>query len=105
MGNRETPLLDDSAESSAVATTVAGFRVAVAKILWYSRPFWMFGALSAIIVVLGLCAFLSFKQPIDPDRRWAEAESAFLAGRWDQARDALRRLEQSRTEDRAGSHS
>jgi tetratricopeptide (TPR) repeat protein len=33
----------------------------------------------------------------DPDRLWADAERAFLAGDWDRARSALRRLERIRS--------
>ena len=58
MGNRETPLLDGSGESGPVMITEAGFRASIARNLWYNHPFRILGALSAVIVVLGLFAVL-----------------------------------------------
>jgi tetratricopeptide (TPR) repeat protein len=40
--------------------------------------------------------WLAFREPQDPDRLWADAERAFLAGHRDRARDALRTLERLR---------
>jgi tetratricopeptide (TPR) repeat protein len=51
----------------------------------------------AVILAGGLGAgWLAVWGRPDPDRLWNEAESAFLAGRWDRARESLRRLERLR---------
>jgi tetratricopeptide (TPR) repeat protein len=96
LGNREKPLLDGSGKTDLITKSEAGFRDLVVQNRCCSRSSWIIGALSAAIAVLGLFAFLSSKQSTDLDREWAEAETAFLARRWDQARATLRRLEQSR---------
>jgi tetratricopeptide (TPR) repeat protein len=51
----------------------------------------------ALVVSLGSgAAWLTARGRTDPDRLWAEAERAFLAGHWDRARGALRTLERIR---------
>ncbi len=56
-----------------------------------------YGAGAALIVACGvLVAWFASRGRPDPDRLWADAERAFLAGRWDRARDALKTLERIR---------
>src|SRR5262245_42038841 len=60
----------------------------------------MFGVRAIVLAVLiagGLGAgWFAVRDRPDPDRLWKEAETAFLAGRWDRARASLRRLERLR---------
>jgi tetratricopeptide (TPR) repeat protein len=60
----------------------------------------VFGVRGIVLVVLiagGLGAgWFAVRDRPDPDRLWKEAETAFLAGRWDRARASLRRLERIR---------
>ncbi|MGP0065924.1 MAG: tetratricopeptide repeat protein [Isosphaeraceae bacterium] len=51
----------------------------------------------ALVVFFGAgAAWYASRVPTDPDRLWADAERAFLAGRWDRARDMLKTLAQLR---------
>src|SRR5437762_11872673 len=44
----------------------------------------------ALVVALGVgVAWLASRGRTDPDRLWADAERAFLAGQWDRARASL----------------
>jgi len=52
-------------------------------------------AVLAIAAGLGAVA-LALRPRTDPDRLWRTAEGAFLAGRWDLARDSLEKLERLR---------
>jgi tetratricopeptide (TPR) repeat protein len=55
------------------------------------------GIVLAVLIVGGLGAgWFAVRYRPDPDRLWNEAETAFLAGRWDRARESLRRLERLR---------
>ncbi len=58
------------------------------------RALWILTALTVVLVAGA--TWLAFRVRADPDRLWVEAETAFLAGRWDLARTALKRLEQAR---------
>src|SRR5262245_32265305 len=55
---------------------------------------------TALIVPLSLAAlgrhFWTPRGMPDPDRLWFDAESAFLSGRWDRARNGLERLSRIR---------
>jgi tetratricopeptide (TPR) repeat protein len=53
---------------------------------------WILAAVALIIAVATSAAWYGSRRPPDPDRLWAEAERAFLAGRWDRARDLLKTL-------------
>jgi len=55
--------------------------------------------LALIILAGGVAAAVGFaaKPRVDPDRTWADAERAFLAGNWPQARSLLRKIERVRT--------
>jgi tetratricopeptide (TPR) repeat protein len=46
-----------------------------------------------IAALASSATFFIVRKPSDADGLWAEAESAFLAGRWDHARDTLKRIE------------
>jgi tetratricopeptide (TPR) repeat protein len=59
---------------------------------------WIWGATAVVVLLAAGAAWLPLRRPADPDRLWAEAERAFLAGHWDQARAALRSLERTRPE-------
>jgi tetratricopeptide (TPR) repeat protein len=50
----------------------------------------------AVSALVGMALWSALADRTDPDRLWAEAERAFLAGDWDRARSALRRLERIR---------
>jgi tetratricopeptide (TPR) repeat protein len=52
-------------------------------------------AVVAGIAVAGV-AWVASRGPSDPDRLWAEAQAAFRAGRWAEARATLRRVERLR---------
>jgi tetratricopeptide (TPR) repeat protein len=49
-----------------------------------------------IIFLLVAAVWYGARQRADPDRLWADAESAFLAGHWDRARASLRQIESLR---------
>jgi tetratricopeptide (TPR) repeat protein len=53
---------------------------------------WGWAAIALIIASAIATAWYASRRPTDPDRLWAEAERAFLAGRWDRARDMLKSL-------------
>ncbi len=57
---------------------------------------WILAAVALIIAVASGAAWYVSRRPPDPDRLWAEAERAFLAGRWDRARDLLKTLARMR---------
>jgi tetratricopeptide (TPR) repeat protein len=52
--------------------------------------------MTALLVFAASCCaatiWFTARRGTDPDRIWADAERAFLAGRWDEAQDALGRL-------------
>src|SRR4051812_24337781 len=55
------------------------------------------GIVLAVLIAGGLgTGWFAVRDRPDPDRLWNEAETAFLAGRWDRARALLRRLERLR---------
>jgi tetratricopeptide (TPR) repeat protein len=55
------------------------------------------GAIFILVVTCGVgAAWLAARGRTDPDRLWAEAERAFLAGRWDRTRDLLKALGRAR---------
>src|SRR5437868_3136939 len=63
------------------------------------RPARVWGrAVFALVVAFGVGAawLASRRGDTDPDRLWARAERAFLAGQWDRARDSLKELERMR---------
>src|SRR6185312_5108781 len=52
------------------------------------------GIMLALVIAGGMgTAWLALRPRPDPDRLWADAERAFLAGHRDRARDALKTLE------------
>jgi tetratricopeptide (TPR) repeat protein len=60
------------------------------------RP-WLVGVLFSLLLLAMGGLWWTLRPAANPDRVWSEAESAFLAGRWDVAHTSLRRLEGLRT--------
>jgi tetratricopeptide (TPR) repeat protein len=62
------------------------------------RPAGLWGkATFTLVILIGAgVAWLAPRAHTDPDRLWAEAERAFLAGHWDRARNLLKTLERIR---------
>jgi tetratricopeptide (TPR) repeat protein len=54
---------------------------------------WLGAAVALAITLAGGAAWLGFRARIDPDRLWADAEGAFLAGQHERARASLKQLE------------
>jgi tetratricopeptide (TPR) repeat protein len=50
----------------------------------------------SVVILVAVVIWFDVLRHVDPDRLWAEAESAFLAGQWDRARTALRQIETQR---------
>jgi tetratricopeptide (TPR) repeat protein len=61
-----------------------------------SAATWIVGATGVAVLVGALGALHMPRGHGDPDRIWAQAERAFLAGHWQQASASLKRLEQIR---------
>jgi tetratricopeptide (TPR) repeat protein len=101
MDSEDQPILDRSSSLRTAATVIdsgsSTGREPVAPVpAWRSARFLTRAGL-AWVVFLGVgAAWLATRGRTDPDRLWAEAERAFLAGRWDRARDLLQQLERLR---------
>jgi tetratricopeptide (TPR) repeat protein len=54
---------------------------------------WRWATFALFVLVAIGAAWLTTRGHTDPDRLWADAERAFLAGQWDWARKSLRQLE------------
>jgi tetratricopeptide (TPR) repeat protein len=57
---------------------------------------WLWAGIAILALSAGVVFLLSRGGPADPDKLWAQAERAFLSGRWDEARAILREIGQLR---------
>jgi tetratricopeptide (TPR) repeat protein len=99
MESGEQTILDRSGTSmNAVVAKDSGPRPEASGAVPARRPgrVWA-GAAFALVAAFSVgAAWLASRGRTDPDRLWADAEHAFLAGHWDRARDALKTLARMR---------
>jgi tetratricopeptide (TPR) repeat protein len=94
-------ILDRSASASpSPLATFPSPQPAQARVARSSRRVrvWGISALALVGSLGALGVWLAWRGHSDPDQRWADAERAFLSGRWGQARRSLAHLKRLRSE-------
>jgi tetratricopeptide (TPR) repeat protein len=99
MESGDRTILDrPGASTNAAGAIDTGSRPEERRAVPARRPARVWGwAVFALVVSFGaVAAWFAWRGRTAPDHLWAEAERAFLAGRWDRARDLLKTLERTR---------